>query len=74
MKVENKRTFIGRLPHKADLLSAITEVAKKENVTLGVFTVIGAVSSAKLGYYKQDEKNKNSGIKISHWTKKQAMD
>ena len=56
MQVQEGRVFIGRLKGKADLLAELTELCKKENIKLGVFSVIGALTSAKLGYYKQDAK------------------
>ena len=56
MQVKESRVFIGRFAAKADLLEELTGLCKRENIRLGVFSVIGAVTSAKLGYYKQDEK------------------
>ncbi|MFH1837479.1 MAG: PPC domain-containing DNA-binding protein [Candidatus Omnitrophota bacterium] len=56
MQVSEGRTFIGRLKYKEDLLAAIRSVCENEGVTLGFFSVIGAVSSAKMGYYRQDVK------------------
>jgi len=56
MQLQEGRVFIGRFGAKRDLLEELTGLCKKENIRLGVFSVIGAVTSAKLGYYKQDEK------------------
>ncbi len=56
MQVQEGRVFIGRFKAKSDLLAGLTELCKKENIRLGVFSVIGALTSAKLGYYKQDAK------------------
>lgn len=56
MKVDEGRVFIGRFQFKADLLHSITEKCKSENIRLGTFSVIGALVSARLGYYNQDEK------------------
>ena len=58
MKFEAKagRTFIGRFKTDADLLSALTDFCVQHNIRLGVFSVIGALKSAKLGYYHQDKK------------------
>ncbi|MDP8212408.1 MAG: DNA-binding protein [Candidatus Zapsychrus exili] len=55
MQAEKGRIFIGRLPHKADLLESLAEVCKENNINMGVFSVIGAVTSANMGYYKQKE-------------------
>ncbi len=56
MEVKQGRVFIGRFGFKDDLLSSITEFCIKENIKLGVFSVVGALTSAKLGYYAQDKK------------------
>ena len=55
MEVKQGRVFIGRFQHKSDLLLSLTEFCKKEDIRLGVFTVIGAVKSVKLGYYKHNQ-------------------
>jgi len=56
MQVKEGRVFIGRFRYTADLLESLKDVCVSENIRLGVFCVIGAVSRVKLGYYKQDEK------------------
>ena len=56
MQIQEGRVFIGRFKGKADLLAELTELCKKENVKLGVFSVIGALTCAKLGYYNQAAK------------------
>ena len=56
MQLSEGRVFIGRLKTKSDLLLSLTEFCKKENIRLGVFSVIGAATRAKLGYYNQDTK------------------
>ncbi|MCK5580945.1 MAG: DUF296 domain-containing protein [Candidatus Omnitrophica bacterium] len=53
MQVQQGRVFIDRLAYQADLLAALTDVCKKENIRLGYFSVIGAVTCANLGYYDQ---------------------
>jgi len=55
MPVKEGRIFIGRFNHKEDLLNSLNEFCIKNDIKLGVFSVIGAVRSAKMGYYKQDE-------------------
>jgi predicted DNA-binding protein with PD1-like motif len=57
MHIEPKpsRTFIGRFECDDDLLQALTDFCKKENVRLGTFNVVGAVKNAKLGYYNQEQ-------------------
>lgn len=56
MEVKKGREFIGRFKVKSDLLEELTNICKKENITLGVFSVIGALTNVKLGYYNQDAK------------------
>lgn len=56
MQAQEGRVFIGRLKGKSDLLSELTKLCKKEHIRLGVFSVIGALTCAKLGYYNQDAK------------------
>ncbi len=56
MQVQRGRMFIGRFKAKDDLLASLTELCEKENIKLGAFSVIGALTSAKMGYYKQDAK------------------
>lgn len=50
------RTFIGRFEYGEDLLESLNEFCKKEKVTMGTFSLVGAVINAKLGYYSQSEK------------------
>ena len=56
MRADHGRIFIGRLPFEGDLLSSLTTVCLNENVQFGWLSVIGAVSSGVLGYYRQDER------------------
>jgi uncharacterized protein len=56
MEVKEGRVFIGRLQYKEDLLRAISEFCVNEDISLGVFTIIGAVTSVSLGYYDQAAK------------------
>ena len=56
MQVKEGRVFIGRLGLKADILKSLKEICAKEGIRLGVFSVIGAVSAVKFGYYRQAEK------------------
>jgi predicted DNA-binding protein with PD1-like motif len=55
MRTKEGRILIGRLPHGADLLESLTAVCRKESVHFGMVTAIGAVSAARLGYYRQEE-------------------
>jgi len=42
-----------RLKHDADLVQSITELARSKGIEAGSFTAIGALKSARLGYYNQ---------------------
>ncbi len=56
MQINEARIFVGRFKLRSDLLMSLTEFCKEENIKLGVFFVIGALTNAKLGYYDQDAK------------------
>lgn len=55
-EVSQKRRFIGRLNTKSDLLKSITDICTEKRITLGVFSIVGAIKKAKLGYYNQNKK------------------
>jgi len=50
------RKIIGRLAKGEDLLAALEKVAREQGITLGEVQAIGAVSQARVGYYKQVER------------------
>ncbi len=54
--VDDGRKFIGRFPYKSDILGSLTDFCKGNDITLGVFSIIGAVSEVSLGYYDQKMK------------------
>ena len=41
------------LPHDSDLLGAITDLARENNIEVGTIMAIGAVKKARIGYYDQ---------------------
>jgi hypothetical protein len=45
--------IMGRLDKDGDVLGQLTEVCKKENITSGYISAIGAVQKAAIGYYNQ---------------------
>lgn len=47
------RTFLVRAKHDSDIIDFITEFAKKNDITTATFTAIGALKSARLGFYYQ---------------------
>lgn len=49
-------TIIIRLEKKEDVVSAVEEICKKENVTLGYVTGIGAVNHVVMGLFATEEK------------------
>ncbi|MCX7991594.1 MAG: DUF296 domain-containing protein [Proteobacteria bacterium] len=48
--------IIGKLRHNEDLLDELTRIAKEKDIKEGAVFVIGALKSAKLGYYDQTSK------------------
>jgi predicted DNA-binding protein with PD1-like motif len=48
------KELIVRLKHDAELVQSITELARSKGVEAGSFTAIGALKSARLGYYDQE--------------------
>ncbi len=49
------RCILGRLPHAKDLIQAIEEFCIQNSIHTCVFSVIGAVMSATLGSYDQNQ-------------------
>ncbi len=54
-RVESGRNFIIRAEHDSDFLDFLTEFAKENKIMLAGFTAIGALKSAKLGFYDQQK-------------------
>lgn len=54
--VKPTRNFIGKLSHGSDLLEELTDICKRENITLGRIEGLGAVQKARLAYYDQGNK------------------
>ncbi len=54
-KLDIGRNFIVRAKHDSDIIIFLNNVAKKHGITTATFTVIGALKSAKLGFYDQDK-------------------
>lgn len=48
------KELIVRLEHDAELVQSITEFARSNRVEAGIFTAIGALKRARLGYYDQE--------------------
>lgn len=47
------RCLIARLGHGIDIVSQITDLAKRERITTGIFSAIGALMQADLAFYDQ---------------------
>jgi predicted DNA-binding protein with PD1-like motif len=47
------RVLMGKLPKGADLLEALTDVCRRENVRLAKVEALGAVRRAQVGFYDQ---------------------
>lgn len=54
--VNRGRVIMGRLEKGADLLPTLEQICRHENIELGEIRAIGAVSRARAGYYRQEEK------------------
>ncbi len=52
---ELNKIFMGRLQHQADLLEEINKTCKKNHIKIGQVSLIGAVSTVKLGFYDQKD-------------------
>ena len=57
------RSLLIRLDHGSDMIEGMTEIAGSLEIVTGVFSAIGALSSAELGYYDQ-VKNEYSKIAV----------
>jgi predicted DNA-binding protein with PD1-like motif len=53
---EVRHTFLKRLPHDADLLTAIREAFEERGIRMGFFQVIGAVKQARIAFYDQKDR------------------
>ena len=49
------KTYMGRLPHGQDLITSIESFCNASDITTGVLSVIGALSSATIGIYDQQQ-------------------
>ena len=50
---ETGKVVMAGLPHDSDLLGAITDLARENNIEVGTIIAIGAVKKARIGYYDQ---------------------
>lgn len=64
-QVKCGRQIIGRFESGDDLLAALTKLCQEKKVKLGTFSIIGAVTGAKLGYYNQDEKKYTGCVELN---------
>ena len=53
---ETGRVILDGLPHGADLLDAITDLARENDVETGTVMAIGAVKKARIGFYDQESR------------------
>ena len=63
-KVNVGRSFLLRANHNSDIIDFLAEFAEKNKITTASFTAIGALKSAKLGFYDQ-EKHEYSEMLLS---------
>ncbi|MCX5781691.1 MAG: DNA-binding protein [Elusimicrobia bacterium] len=59
------RLFIGRFEYKDDLLASLNKFCRKNNIFAGIFSLIGAVQNAKLGYYDQKRKRYKNCVSLN---------
>ena len=50
---ERGRCLLARPDHGSEIISQITELARREKIEIGLCTAIGALSEAELAYYDQ---------------------
>jgi len=70
---EGGRCFLGRLPHRKDLIAAIEDFCMGHSIQMGVFSIIGSVTAATLGSYDQNQQvyvtfKKDEALEIIHCT------
>ncbi|MFH1394663.1 MAG: PPC domain-containing DNA-binding protein [Candidatus Omnitrophota bacterium] len=65
MLVEKGKTFIGKFNKDDDLLLALNAFCGSKNIKTGVFSIIGAVQKASVGYYDQDKKVYTNNIELN---------
>ncbi|MEM3364899.1 MAG: DNA-binding protein [Candidatus Methanomethyliaceae archaeon] len=56
LEVKGQREFLCNIPYDSDLLLSLKELAKTLKIETGIFTFIGALKTACLFYYAQNEK------------------
>ena len=49
------RRFAGRLPHAKDVIQSLETFCSENNIRMGTFSLIGAVSCATIGAYDQKQ-------------------
>ena len=50
------RRFVGRLPHNKDIIKSTESFCINNSIHMASFSIIGAVSSAAIGFYDQKKK------------------
>ncbi len=50
------RCFMGRLAKGDDLLKALENICREQNITMGEIRALGAVTQARVGFYNQVER------------------
>ncbi|MCL6451737.1 MAG: DUF296 domain-containing protein [Acetobacteraceae bacterium] len=52
-----RRWILGRLEAGRDLLQGLLDLAEEQEVRVGAFTLLGALTQARLGFYDQKKKS-----------------
>jgi predicted DNA-binding protein with PD1-like motif len=64
-KVTVESSYLVSFPKNSDVLDYLTELSKKNGIKNGIFSFIGALSSAKLTEYDQESKKYLDPIEIN---------
>jgi len=54
-KLDVGRIFLVRAVHDSEIINFVTELAKKNAIMTAIFTAIGSLKCAKLGFYDQEK-------------------
>jgi uncharacterized protein len=52
--LERGKSLLVRLDHGADLVSQISDIAVNEGINTGIFSIIGALTHARIAFYDQE--------------------
>lgn len=53
-ELDREKSIVARFDYGADLVESITDLAEKMEIRTGIFSAIGALQKAEIGYYDQE--------------------